>query len=212
MGDSEQPIIGQAGVRYGLQPSSQQRPRAAKLGGLFGAESDDDAATPGPSGRNAAVRAQQGGIRKSDAKVKQMQAAALQEDVNCFEYDAFFDGMQAERDEAKRAEYAAAKAAPRYLGAMLQARDNRNRMRDISYQRREAEATKAEEAAFEGKERFATAAYKRKVEEDRLFMEAQDAKCALCARGRGAAQRSRRRCPFPLLASRDGSTPTLAAC
>jgi coiled-coil domain-containing protein 55 len=171
--EKEVPLIGEEGVQYGLQQPRQ--PRKQKGLGIFGAVSDDEA--PGAPGRNAAIRAQQGGISRTDAKVRQMQAMALEEDANCFEYDAFFDDMQTERDESKKAKFEADKAAPRYLGAMLQARDHRNRMRDISYQRREALAAKAEEDAFEGKERFATAAYKKKMEEDRLFMEEQEAKC-----------------------------------
>lgn len=110
-----------------------------------------------------------------------MQAEALQEDAACFEYDSFFDGIQEERKKAELDSFKAEQGAPKYLTAMMAARDRRNRIQDLSFERREATAAKAEDGLYEGKEQFTTAAYKKKLEEDQLFAAQLEARCAIAS-------------------------------
>lgn len=60
---------------------------------------------------------------------------------------------------------------------MMTARDRRQRIQDMAFNRREALAAKAEDGMFEGKEKFATAAYKKQLEEDKAFAEQMAAQC-----------------------------------
>ena len=110
-------------------------------------------------------------------QVNKMQLEALQEDANCFEYDAFHDEIQDKRKQAELESYRQEQSGPRYLTAMMAARDNRKRIQDITWERREALAAKTDEELFGGKEQFATAAYKRKLAEDQLFASQLQAKC-----------------------------------
>ena len=114
-----------------------------------------------------------------------MQAAALLEDANCFDYDSFYDDMQEKRQQEKVASYEKEKAGPRYLASMMAARDQRQRERDIIYEKQEALAAKADAEIYGEKEQFATSAYKKKLQEDKLFAEQMAARyvfsCVLCA-------------------------------
>lgn len=107
-----------------------------------------------------------------------MQAAALMEDANCFDYDGFYDGIQEKREKEKADSYLNEKNGPRYLTSMIAARDQRQRVRDITFEKKEALSAKADAELFGEKEQFATAAYKKKLEEDRKFAEDLAARCA----------------------------------
>jgi hypothetical protein len=105
------------------------------------------------------------------SQINKAHAAALQEEPNCFDYDSFYDTIQESRKEAELASFQQEQGGPRYLTAMISARDRRHRIQDMAYNRREALAAQAEDGLYEGKEKFATVAYKKKLEEDRLFAE-----------------------------------------
>lgn len=111
-------------------------------------------------------------------QIKKMQAAALLEDANCFDYDSFYDGIQEKREKEKADSYLNEKSGPRYLTSMMAARDQRQRVRDMIFEKKEALAAKADEELFGEKEQFATAAYKKKIEEDRKFAEELAARSA----------------------------------
>lgn len=110
-----------------------------------------------------------------------MQAAALLEDANCFDYDSFYDDMQEKRKQEKVTSYKKEQSGPRYLASMMAARDQRQKMRDIIYEKQEALAAKADAEIYGEKEQFATAAYKKKLQEDKLFAEQMEARCVLSA-------------------------------
>lgn len=198
-------IIGTKGATYGLQSKGNQKQQQKAKPSIFGGFDGEEDHT---FDKNAAVRAQQG-VKRSDAKVcsqlqaegvltrtvnaqsaskhqglfllqvKQMQAAALLEDANCFDYDSFFDEMQEKRNQEKVASYQREQAGPKYLASMMVARDQRQKMRDIIYEKQEALAAKADADIYGEKEQFATAAYKKKLQEDKLFAEQMAAKCAV---------------------------------
>lgn len=60
-------VIGQKGVKYGLQPAAAKQPANRKPSMFGNAEDDDELAND----RNAAVRAQQG-VKRGDARVCSM--------------------------------------------------------------------------------------------------------------------------------------------
>jgi hypothetical protein len=62
-GDKCLPIVGEKGVKYGLQ-APKNASKKGKLA-MFGGSDDEDEQ---PTDRNAAIRAQQG-VKRSDAKV-----------------------------------------------------------------------------------------------------------------------------------------------
>lgn len=101
------------------------------------------------------------------------------EDANCFDYDSFYDGIQEKREKAKADAFHGEKAGPRYLTSMIAARDQRQRVRDIIFEKKEALSAKADEELFGEKEQFATGAYKKKLEEDRKFAAELAARYAL---------------------------------
>eukprot|EP00892_Ulva_mutabilis_P007341 jgi/Ulvmu1/497/UM001_0505.1 len=164
-------VIGQKGVKYGLQSAPATKP-AQRKPSMFGNDDDEDSLA---NDRNAAIRAQQG-VKRGDARVKKMQAAALMEDANCFDYDSFFDGIQEKREKEKADAHQNEQAGPRYLTSMLAARDQRQRVRDMLFEKKEALAAKADDELFGEKEQFVTAAYKKKLEDDRIFAEQLAAK------------------------------------
>jgi Coiled-coil domain-containing protein 55 (DUF2040) len=75
-------------------------------------------------------------------QMSKAQLDALQEDPSCFEYDTFHDSIQADRKQKELDSFQAEKAGPRYLTAMMAARDHRKRVQDITFERREALAAK----------------------------------------------------------------------
>lgn len=84
-------------------------------------------------------------------QVAAAQRDALAEDPSCFEYDAFFDDIQTERATRERGKFEADQGGPKYLTAMMAARDDRKRGADMAFERREALAAAAEgEGEFAG--------------------------------------------------------------
>lgn len=74
-------VVGQQGVKYGLQaPAATQEGKPKKKVGMFaGSDDDEDAAA---QDMNAAVRAQQG-VKRADAQVRDTQAAVFRDSARC---------------------------------------------------------------------------------------------------------------------------------
>jgi coiled-coil domain-containing protein 55 len=104
-------------------------------------------------------------------QVAEMHAAALAEDSSIFEYDAHHDSIQEARAEPKRQEKMARQS--RYIGGLLEKAEERKREQDVLYERQLAKERAAEDHLFGDKERFVTAAYRKKLEEDAKFNEEQ---------------------------------------
>jgi coiled-coil domain-containing protein 55 len=148
---------------------------AAAFGG--GDDDDDDSSSQeegqAATGREAVNRA----IAKEQAalRARAVAAAAAGGDAAVYDYDGAYESFHI---DAKKKESAKADdpRQSRYTGDLLKAAEQRKRERDIAYERKVARDQAAEEAAepeFRGKEKFVTAAYKRKLEERKVW-QAQD--------------------------------------
>lgn len=130
----------------------------------------------------------------------EIQAACLAEDPSIFDYDAHYDAIQEARDIPRRQEKLQRKS--RYIEGLLgghllgvihghcfgvvdlyespnssnhltEKAEERKREQDVLYEKQLLKEREAEDHLFGSKERFVTAAYKKKLEEDRRILEEQ---------------------------------------
>lgn len=122
------------------------------------------------SGREAVNRA----IAKEQAVLRARAEAAA--DLNpIYDYDGAYDSFHPNdgKKEGKKND----SERSRYIGDLLQAAEQRKQERDIAYERKVARDQAAEEEAdpeVRGKEKFVTAAYKRKLEERKVWQDQED--------------------------------------
>ncbi|KAK9903590.1 hypothetical protein WJX75_009420 [Coccomyxa subellipsoidea] len=170
-------LTGLKGVKYGLQPGAKpkSKPVLQKPINVFGDDDDDD--DDGDIGKDIARQAAK---KQNDKKVTQLHAAALAEDASVFDYDGVYDSIQEARVQPKQQEKLARKS--RYIGGLLDKAEERKREQDIIYERTLLKERAAEDHLFGDKDKFVTAAYKAKLEEDQKWLaaerirEARDAK------------------------------------
>ncbi|KAL9188157.1 hypothetical protein ACHAXT_006535 [Thalassiosira profunda] len=182
------------GLAYGLNARNKRR----KGGGLsgFGGDSSDESASGGAneggapgasttrSDINKAIAAEQAALRKraQDAMNKSSLDSAV------YDYDAEFDSFSSgkkKEEEARAAKAAAAKkrapgekVAPRYISNLLQTAQRRNQEQEIIHERKVAKEQAEEDAAlrYEGKEKFVTSSYKRKLAEREQWAKEEEAR------------------------------------
>ena len=124
-----------------------------------------------------------------------MYAAALAQDANVFDYDGVYDDMKAaakaRRGRARplgpsvaltRAHRAQgpsavekARGQSRYIGQLLVKAAEREREADVVFERRTVKERQKEDHLYGDKEKFVTAAYKKKLEADAAFEAAERA-------------------------------------
>jgi coiled-coil domain-containing protein 55 len=109
-------------------------------------------------------------------QVAEMHAAALAEDASVFDYDSHFDSIQEARAEPKRQEKMARES--RYIASLLETAEERKREQDVQYERQLAKERAAEDHLYGNKEKFVTAAYKKKLEEEAKWKAVQKQKQA----------------------------------
>ncbi|GFH26895.1 DUF2040 domain-containing protein, partial [Haematococcus lacustris] len=85
-----------------------------------------------------------------------------------------YDSIQAARTQPKQQEKIDRKS--RYIAQLKEQAEQRKREEDIRYERVLLKERKAEDHLFEGKEKFVTAAYRKKLEEDKKWAEEQQKK------------------------------------
>eukprot|EP00884_Botryococcus_braunii_P012394 jgi/Botrbrau1/21155/Bobra.0061s0049.1 len=161
-------IIGNKGIKYGLSaPAAKQKAKAVVVKPLNVFGDDDESGDESKAvGRDIARQ----GVRKlADTKIAQMHERALAEDASVFDYDGVYDSIQEQRVQPKQAEKLARKS--RYIEGLLQKAEERKKEEDIVYERRLAKERAAEDHLFGDKESFVTAAYKRKLQEDKIWLE-----------------------------------------
>ncbi|WCJ41888.1 Coiled-coil domain-containing protein 55 (DUF2040) [Euphorbia peplus] len=149
--------------KYGLQlrvqpQQSKKPPRPPPVG--FGDDDDDDV-------EKKILR--QAAKKKSNKDVEEQHKKALQEDPSVFDYDAVYDHMKhkiaqprlQERDERK----------PRYIEALMKKAQLRQREHEVIYEKKLAKERSKEDHLYEGKDKFVTTAYKKKLAEQAKWME-----------------------------------------
>ncbi|CAK0786621.1 hypothetical protein CVIRNUC_009835 [Coccomyxa viridis] len=170
--------IGTKGIKYGLQlPKQKVQPaqQPKKLSAFGGDDGSDDEAAPSIGNQIA----RQAAKKQNDKKVAQLHAAALAEDASVFAYDEVYDSLK-ESEKPKREEKKERKS--KYIEGLLDKAKERNKEQDIIYERGLLKERQAEDHLFGDKDKFVTAAYKKKLEEDQMWLaeekirEARDAK------------------------------------
>ena len=195
-------ILGQKGVKYGLQvrkPEKAAKPAPAKKN-VFGEDASDDEEdnVERQIARHAARKQGDKKVRSLiscytiytvciingftlkpanfvsiyfSLQVAEMHEAALAEDSSVFDYDSHYDSIQAQRSEPKRQEKMARES--RYIASLLEKAEERKREQSVLYERQLAKERVAEDHLYGDKERFITAAYKKKLEEDAQWKDEQ---------------------------------------
>ncbi|BDA49960.1 Nuclear speckle splicing regulatory protein 1 [Coccomyxa sp. Obi] len=175
-------LTGLKGVKYGLQPGAKQKakPVLQKQANVFGDDDDEEGNVGQDIARHAAKK-------QADKKVTQMHAAALAEDASVFDYDGVYESIQEARVQPRQQEKLARKS--RYIEGLLEKAKEREREQDIIYERTLLKERAAEDHLFGDKDKFVTAAYKKKLEEDQKWLaaerirEARDAKADVVKAG-----------------------------
>lgn len=148
-------------IGYGLNN------RGASAKNVFGESSSDEDDEDGGNkalsnkGRvNLEIAKEQAALRK------RAQAAAASMDTSVYDYDGQYDSFKASSDSAEAPKEEEERKS-RYIGDLLKAAKKRERERDIIYERKVAKEQAEEDAQadYQGKEKFVTKAYKRKLEE-----------------------------------------------
>lgn len=158
-------LLGKKGVKYGLQlpakpaPKQGKKPQAAISAFQEGSDDED---TIGKQ-----IARQQAKI-STDVKVANMHAKALEEDPSIFDYDSHFDAMQEQKVRPAMQEKIERKS--RYIEALKDKAVQREREQNVVYERRLAKERSAEDHLFGDKEKFVTAAYKQKLEEEKRWL------------------------------------------
>ena len=176
---------GKGSLSYGLNNKKR------KKGGLTGfaddsSSSDDDAAAgktgplSGRSAMNREIAAEQAALRK---RAEAAMASSSKMDSAVFDYDGEYDSFASgnKKETKTQQREPAGKGQSRYVSNLLQSAQRRSQEQEIIYERKVVKE-QAEEKEFDGKEKFITSAYKKKLaereawaeEEERAKREAED--------------------------------------
>jgi coiled-coil domain-containing protein 55 len=133
---------------------------------VFGGSDDDDDEEEPLSERdrvNQQIVKEQAALRKR----AQAAAAAAVEDPSVYDYDGVYDSFKAPAAAPKKKEERKSK----YIGDLLKSADKRNQEKEAIHERKVAREQAEEDAKeeYQGKEKFVTKAYKRKLEERKRF-------------------------------------------
>ncbi|KAL7524970.1 hypothetical protein ACHAXR_000799 [Thalassiosira sp. AJA248-18] len=178
-------MSGKGNLSYGLNARNKR-----KKGGLtsFGGDDSDGSNSSDGGGAAASSAGARSAINRDiaaeQAALRKRAQAAMAEstlDSNVYDYDAEYDSFSSgkkKEDAARSAAAAAAKAKaqnneqkakvqPRYITNLLKTANRRNQEQEIIYERQVAKEQAEEDATlqYEGKEKFITSSYKRKLEE-----------------------------------------------
>ncbi|KAL3932150.1 MAG: hypothetical protein SGBAC_010987 [Bacillariaceae sp.] len=143
-------------IRYGLNKRG--------ISDAFDGSSSSDEGT-GDQHSSHRERVNQQIAKEQDALRKRAQVAASAVDASVYDYDGVYDSFKpaAKKETSKGKEQRKSK----YIGDLLQAAKKRERQRDAVHERKVAmeQAEEDLQADYQGKEKFVTRAYKRKLEE-----------------------------------------------
>ena len=106
------------------------------------------------------------------AQAAELHKQALEADAAIFDYDGHFDGFQDSRKKKLRAaDDERVERKSRYIESLIAKQKEREREQDIIYERRLLKEREKEDHLYGDKEKFVTAAYRKKLEEDRKWLE-----------------------------------------
>ncbi|KXZ48345.1 hypothetical protein GPECTOR_28g752 [Gonium pectorale] len=113
----------------------------------------------------------QKGVQYGLQKVQQMYEEALAADPTAFDYDGVYDSIQEARVAPKQQDKVQRES--KYIASLLDQAQQRKREQDVLYERRMVKERQQEDHLYEDKERFVTSAYRKKLEEDKKWQEAE---------------------------------------
>ncbi|TMW87161.1 hypothetical protein EJD97_020341 [Solanum chilense] len=153
---------------YGLQlrvPPSQQkkkqpaRPPPPKALG-FGDGDDDDVEKE--ISRHASKN-------KALKDIEEQHKKALEEDPSVFDYDGVYDDMKVKAVQPRAQDREERK--PKYIQMLMEKAKQREREHEVIYERKIAKERSKDDHLFADKDKFVTAAYKRKLQEQAKWLE-----------------------------------------
>lgn len=152
---------------YGLQlrvPPSQQkkqptRPPLPKALG-FGDGDDDDVEKE--ISRHASKN-------KALKDIEEQHKKALEEDPSVFDYDGVYDDMKVKAVQPRAQDREERK--PKYIQMLMEKAKQREREHEVIYERKIAKERSKDDHLFADKDKFVTAAYKRKLQEQAKWLE-----------------------------------------
>eukprot|EP00898_Chlorokybus_atmophyticus_P004181 jgi/Chlat1/4764/Chrsp308S00817 len=166
-------LTGSKGTKYGLQkrgpPRGPGQKKAAALPAaarpsIFGDDEDEAA----PEAIEAAIARQAAAVRNRK-EVEDRLKDALAQDPTVFDYDGVYDKMKVEAAAPARQEKTV--RAPKYIGSLLEKAKEREREHNLAFERKVHREQEKEAHLYGDKDKFVTAAYKRKLAEDQKWIE-----------------------------------------
>lgn len=154
---------------YGLQlrvPPSQQkkqptRPPLPKALGFGDGDGDDDDVEKEIS-RHASKN-------KALKDIEEQHKKALEEDPSVFDYDGVYDDMKVKAVQPRAQDREERK--PKYIQMLMEKAKQREREHEVIYERKIAKERSKDDHLFADKDKFVTAAYKRKLQEQAKWLE-----------------------------------------
>jgi coiled-coil domain-containing protein 55 len=183
-------------LKYGLNASAKRKPAKAParpLAAFADADDDDDGPSDaaGAHRRGNAEVARQQAAARDDARARAIHAAALQQDASVFEYDAHHDAhSDARRAKQREADEERVDRKSRYVETLMKRRDEREREDAVLKERRLVREREREDHLYGDKEKFVTAAYKKKLEKDEQWLAEEKARDDAEARDTAKARES----------------------
>lgn len=151
-----------ATIGYGL---NNRKVGTSLNNNVFGESSSEDEKDDNVGGMTNRGRVNQQIAKEQAALRKRAQAAAASVEESVYDYDGAYDSFKdsMKSDSSSKKEERSSK----YIGDLLKAAKKRERERDVIYERKLAKEQAEEDAQadYQGKEKFITKAYKRKLEE-----------------------------------------------
>jgi coiled-coil domain-containing protein 55 len=176
-------IIGEAKKAYGLvtKPAATTTttiaatPAAAVVFAMDDDDNDDTAVGDDDAERRAlAAKRRVGTVSTSNRIAEAHTKEALAQDATVFEYDAVFDDMKAQQKQATRAARKDAAREPKYIAQLLAKAEERKRDDELYYEKKLLREQAEEAAEFGDTEKFITSAYRKRMEENRLWREEKE--------------------------------------
>lgn len=160
---------------------------------LLDAEDEDDSSQEHAANPTSAASSSRAAVNRELAVEQAVLRKRAQEQIlnatkkntgdcnsNVYDYDGVYDSLHPEKyKEKSSAQSKPAERKSRYISDLLKASEKRKKERDFVHERKVAKEQAAEEAEdsdLHGKEKFVTAAYKRKLEERELWKSAEEVK------------------------------------
>ena len=177
-------MMNKGNLSYGLNARSGKGGTKKRKGGLsgFGDDNSDDSSDDIPGGGtnnnnarssiNKEIAAEQEALRKRAQSAMAKASSSL--DTNVYDYDAEYDTFSSGKkklDAAKQAKKLKQQQSTnepkksKYISSLLKTAERRNKEQEVIYEKQIIKEQSNEDEQYEGKDKFITSSYKRKLAE-----------------------------------------------